>query len=357
MESSANRAVARISRRSLLASLAWPAYALADAPNDAVNVRRLGAIGDGVADDTEALIRAHADGRPVFYPHPPRYYRITRYLPVISSVFGETSEIRIVQNGQSETSVFRIVKNEHPLIIQGMVLDGAYSGGDHGEYSAGVQMYGARDVRIVHNTIKNQYGDCVYAGSSIDRVSSRNIVIQDNVLLNPRRCNVAVVCGENVSILGNRMEKSVDYVAAIDLEPNPNGFDQVVGVTINRNVFDVVGTFLAASVNTGRPNTSLVVSRNRGRAIRFCYISSSAVVRHALFSENTFSANTADGVMFQVENARNLTVVDNVDNTKCRSWAYRSVTLDDTQAWFQRNSFCGPLPAPRLRPRRWLGAG
>ena len=354
MEEPASKTAMRLSRRAALAALIWPALASArtgrDAPRDAVDVRRFGAVGDGVADDTEALIRAHADGRPVFYPRPPRFYRTTRVVPLSSSAFGEMSEIRIAQDGTTSRCVFRITENQRPVAIEGFVLDGGYSGGSQSEFSAGVVMLGARDVSVAGNVIKNQYGDCVYIGSSRDAVTSRNILIRDNVLLNPRRCNVAVVCGENVSILDNRMEKSVDYVSAIDLEPNLNNFDRVTGVTVKGNAFNAIGVFLLAGVNTGRPNTGLVVTRNRGRAKQFFHITDTAMIRGALVSENSFTANHPDGGMFLWVNARDMTVVGNIDNTPCRPWAYRSVSLWDTRASFRKNRFCGPLPAPSLTP-------
>ena len=46
---------------------------------DTVNVRNFGAVGDGVTDDTQAIILAHATGQPVFYPY--GIYKYVGYFP------------------------------------------------------------------------------------------------------------------------------------------------------------------------------------------------------------------------------------------------------------------------------------
>jgi hypothetical protein len=54
---------------------------------------------------------------------------------------------------------------------------------------------------------------------------------------NPRRCAVAVIHVNGLSITGNTMQKSNNFVTTIDVEPNPNGIDNVWNVTIDHNTF------------------------------------------------------------------------------------------------------------------------
>lgn len=328
------------SRRTLvlavLGQLATPAIAVPSA--DLVDVVKLGARGDGVADDTEVLAAAHASGRPVFYPRPRRFYRITRPILVKGDVQGDRARMVSVQDGSAKTTLFQIVENERPITIRGMALDGGYSGGGLGEYSAGIDIAAGREVTIEDNVILNMYGDCIYVGSKHRNQGSSAVRIRRNLLANPRRCNVAVVCAEDIVIERNRLVKSADFVAAIDLEPNRNGFDSVRGVTIADNLFDVAGRFLETSNHNAQPISKIDVLRNKGRGRVFFYSSPSAELLSAQVSRNRFVATAAHGAMLDWASVRDAMVLDNIDETPPRK-GYRSVRFTGVEARLSGNRF------------------
>jgi polygalacturonase len=276
-------------RRVLLAAL--PALTLAPpalaAPAGLLDVRSFGARGDGKTDDTQALRAAHAAGKPVWYPRPAAYYRITGVIEVTASVSGDSAEIRCLQDGSIEKSIFRVRRNRTPLTITGMVLNGLHRGQTRGgQWSMGVLLAGARNVTITRNVIRAPYGDCVYLGNLDQKLACRNIRITENQLLDPRRCCVAVVCGDTVLISGNTLRKPNDFVGTVDLEPDGNGFDYVTRVQVLDNRVETVGDFFVAAGNNGVPSQGVVVRGNRGRWKRFSHITESARLVAPVFADN-----------------------------------------------------------------------
>ncbi|HWF64120.1 MAG TPA: glycosyl hydrolase family 28-related protein [Rhizomicrobium sp.] len=335
-----------VSRRSVVCGITAPfilpslGSADEETPGGFVSVRAFGAKGDGVTDDTEALIRAHSSGKPVFYPRTDGFYRISHVLPATTSARSNGAEIRIVGDGTHPKTIFRVTDNAAPIEISGLVLDGGYkSGGSvNAQWSHGIDLSGARNVAVSGNIIQNTFGDCVYVGSANDKIASNNIQVRANKLLHPFRCNVAVVCGENVVIENNICMKEIDFVAGIDLEPDVNGFDFVRRVKILNNRFYAVGRFITAGVNNGTENTDLLVSRNQGQALEFVRTWKDALLRNATITRNTFSATSSKGVMLNLD-AMDGKVADNVDNTACGD-GYKSLIVHDCAISVSENKFC-----------------
>jgi hypothetical protein len=336
-----------ISRRAVIGAVATP-YVLRSLDVFAepiplsdgfVSVRKFGAVGDGTSDDTDALMHAHASGNPLFYPKSYAFYRTSHVLTVRAPISSNGAEVRTVGNGSYQKTIFQVVANNRPIKISGFVLDGGYKEGTQGEWSHGIALTGANNVTVTKNIIQNTYGDCVYVGSGNARIASNNILIQGNKLLHPRRCNVAVVCGDGVTIEGNVCAKELDYVSGIDLEPDVNQFDYVRRVRILNNQFDSKGRFITAGVNNGIENTDLLVSGNRGRALEYFQAYRNALLRNATIARNIFSATSATGVMLKLENVHGF-VSDNVDATACGG-GYHSLDLYNCKLSLERNKFCG----------------
>jgi len=317
-----------------------PLRALADSslPDGSVSVTAFGAKGDGVTDDTDSLVHAHRSGKPVFYPRTEAFYRISHVLSVAASTSSNGAEIRIIGDGMHPKTIFRVSANSKPITISGFILDGGYTGGTLGEWSHGVDLSGAKNVTVTGNTIRNPYGDCVYVGSANSAVASTNIQIRNNKLLNPRRCNVAVVCGENVAIEGNVCVKQVDYVTAIDLEPDVNGFDYVRQVSISRNHFSAKN-FISAGVSNGVDNTGLSIIGNEGRAQVFFHGWENARLRNVAVMQNRFTTTAPIGIMLFLEGIRGGVVSNNVDQSMC-GFGYRSIEIRNCDISLSRNEFC-----------------
>ena len=252
----------------------------APSPSDPswVNVRAYGAVGDGVADDTAAFRSAAATGKNLFVPAPPVAYRLTGVVQIQSSVYGDGSMPEIRMDGsdgdpdQGTThNIFLVQGYQGPgLVLNGLHLNGQWDGsGTNGEWAHGVNINASSNVTVQFCNIERAYGDDVFVGSFSTTVSN-NIVVQNNTLSNPRRCNVAVNNATGVTIRNNSVVKTGTYVAAIDLEPDPLGFQFVRGVSIDGNAFNVVAQEYGAgaiSLNSpsGNPSSGDVsVTNNRG---------------------------------------------------------------------------------------------
>ena len=204
-------------------------------PSDAVDVRAFGAIGDGLTDDTAALVRAHRSARPLLYPKTASFFRTTQTLDIRADVYGRGGEIRRRGDGSGDGALFRVWADPPGLTISGLVLDGEYDEGTAGEWSHAIDCRSARGLSVRNNVIRRPYGDCVYLGVDSALTPCSDVLIENNVLLHPRRCTVAVISADRVRISRNDIASRHGYVAAIDLEPNLDGADRIHGVAIGRH--------------------------------------------------------------------------------------------------------------------------
>lgn len=260
---------------SLAAAAAARGVTSAVPAEDRVSVLDLGARGDGIADDTEAFARAAATGKVVVVPRPRAHYRITRTIRLQASIVGEGRPlVRMYGAAGQETHAMLEVRGYRGpgLVIRGLHLDGQWDGaGTAGEWSHNVMVKGSRNVTIEDNVLERPYGDNVLIGGEGVPEPSEHVVVRRNRLLEPRRCAVAVISARGVRIEENVIRRRSTYVAAIDLEPNPNGLDAVWDVAITGNDLDVAG--IAVQVFTFRdrspPSGRVTVSGNTARAARF----------------------------------------------------------------------------------------
>jgi hypothetical protein len=252
-----------------------------------VDVRAFGAVGDGVADDTAAFRAAAATGKDLFVPRPRVAYRLTRFVPLRSSIRGDGSLPTLRMDGadgdpdQGHTRNLLVIDGYTGpgLTVSGLRLDGGWDGvGQAGEWSHAIRVTSSRNVTIEDNVLERPYGDCVfighYTGGPGPAFAPSRIAVRNNTLSRPRRCAVAIVSGSGVTVSDNRIVKTNDYVAAVGLEPDPLGYQHVEDVTITGNAFDVAPIAHgggAVSLNDPLGNEAaprsgnVTISRNHGR--------------------------------------------------------------------------------------------
>lgn len=250
-----------------------------------VDVRDHGAVGDGIADDTAAFRAAAATGKGLFVPRPKVAYRLTGYVALRASVRGDGSLPTIRMHGADGDpdqghgrNIFVIHGYTGPgLAVRGLRLDGGWDGVEaRGEWSHAIRVTSSRNVVVEDNVIERPYGDCVFIGHYAGTTPSfapADVIVRNNVLSRPRRCAVAIVSGTRIAVTGNRIVKANDYVAAIDLEPDPLGYQHVDGVTITDNELDVAPIAFGGGAvslhdpagNRAAPRSgNVVIARNRG---------------------------------------------------------------------------------------------
>jgi hypothetical protein len=243
-----------------------------------VDVTSFGAVGDGVTDDTAAFTTAAATQKNLRIAKPPVHYKLTGRVRVYGSVVGDGSmpEIRMYgADGQETHTIFEVRDYTGTgLVFSGLHLDGQWDQvSADGEWSHLIAIKGSKNVTIENNLLERPYGDCILLGGEGDPSPSENIVIQDNQMDQPRRCDVALISAKNVSIEQNVIRKENGYVSAIDLEPNPNGIDFDQDVSISNNEFHVLGAAIMLYRPPGNPPSGgVTISGNTGDAGVFFYV-------------------------------------------------------------------------------------
>lgn len=246
---------------------------------DVANVQAFGATGDGVTDDTEAFRAAAATGKPIVVPRPAAHYKLTGTVRIGSSIRGDGSYPLVRMhgtNGQESKAMLAIIDYAGPgLTVSGLHLDGGWDlASANGEWAHNVMVKGSENVTIEDNVLERAEGDNVLLGGEWNPKPSRNVVIRDNQLLTARRCAVALIWANGVTITGNTIQKPNTYVTAIDAEPNPNGYETVWNLTITNNQFDTAaGAVMLYNMPGNAPaggiGGNVTVTGNRGRAAFF----------------------------------------------------------------------------------------
>jgi parallel beta-helix repeat protein len=226
------------------------------APAGAVSVRDFGAVGDGQADDTAALVRAVAALRPggtLWFPAGTyRYGAVLRVQAAGATLAGAPGAVLESINHEQQA----IVVQANDVTVQGLRLTGAtvrrysaieqtrvtlyfVSGGvvrnvqiDSGS-AAGIMVWGSTDYLIENNVVRNTRADGIHQtqGSRRGRVVGNRLqnvgddciavvsyrpsgLISGDVVVSGNECvgglarGLAVVGGENVRLENNRIVES-----------------------------------------------------------------------------------------------------------------------------------------------------
>lgn len=223
----------------------------------------------------QAALRAAAvANKPLLIPATAAFYRIDAPLQVATSVMGVMGRPTIKQTTASGTStgnVFQLGKDVRAW-LSNLRLVGTHppGGGGTGEHGHNIALNGVNGVTIADNLLENPQGDNIYGSGN-----SRNVLIANNTMKNPRRCGVAMIYVDSWAIRDNVIDKQVNYVSGVDFEPNADpdttnrvevGYNKFIMNNRTRGQYGSDGRAISAWQNNKvtRPGSSLFMHHNYG---------------------------------------------------------------------------------------------
>jgi hypothetical protein len=215
-------------------------------PSWTTNVVTAVCAGDGIADDTgclQAAANAARDqGKALVIPYKPAFYRITGPVTIFGSVggVGGMPTIRQTSTSGSATGVVLTLARGMTGWVHNLHLLGTFGGSATGEWAHDIDVGSVSGVTIRGNLLENAMGDAIGTDASKwdGGLTSSNVLVDGNTIVNPRRCGVAFIYNQRSWVVTNNVfDKQVNYVSAIDFEPE-GGTMVDIEVAYNRFVMN-----------------------------------------------------------------------------------------------------------------------
>jgi hypothetical protein len=214
-------------------------------PSWSSNVVTAACAGDGATDDTACLQAAanaaKSQGKALVIPATASFYRITGPITVATSVGGVGGMPTLKQTNTAGGGAQKIL-----ILAPGMTgwiwnlhLVGTFNGSNAiTESGHNIDVGNVNGVTIKGNLLENAQGDAVSSDiSQFDGgTQAQNVLVDGNTMRNPYRCAVGFIWNQrDWVVMNNVIDKQVNYVSGIDVEPESGG--SVQGLEIGYNKF------------------------------------------------------------------------------------------------------------------------
>ena len=221
-----------------------------------INVKDFGVLGDGVVNDTNALIKAfefaqknETISKTIIFPkgvylvngesisNKSEYGRLRVPSNTIIDLCG--SEIKMIKNNSTNSSIFRIINKENIEIKNG-TFHGDFDNGNYvlGEWSFGVSVQDSKNIIVKDSSFYNFRGDGIYfsyVGTTEN--ANDNILIKNCLVDTVHRNGISITRGKNVIIDGCTIRNTTgnSLGAGIDIEPDHDNEDEYVQYLVLSN--------------------------------------------------------------------------------------------------------------------------
>jgi parallel beta-helix repeat protein len=189
-----------------------------------INVRNIGAIGNGLQDDTSAIqtaIDQISNGGTVLIPDGVYLIDTKKHIKLKSNMslkLTSGATLKAIENDLSNYSILRLEKLENVKVMGGTLQgDRSQHHGVDGEWGMGLEIYASKNILITGVNAIDNWGDGFYVGNQ-----SKNIIFDSVVADNNRRQGMSITSAEDV-IVKNSIFKNTNGALpmdGLDLEPN-----------------------------------------------------------------------------------------------------------------------------------------
>ncbi len=218
-------------------------------PDWSSNVVTASCAGDGQTDDTaclQAAANAARDQRkPLVIPATSAFYRINGPFTVYGSVAGVGGTPTIKQSSTSGAyPMQKMITLARGMTgwVYNLHLVGTFDGSNPiTEQGHQIDVGTVDGVTIKDNLLESAMGDAVSTdvSASDGGTVSQNVLVDGNTIRNPYRCAVAFIYNQqNWVITNNVIDKQVNYVSGIDIEPEHGGVVNHVEIAYNQFVMN-----------------------------------------------------------------------------------------------------------------------
>jgi parallel beta-helix repeat protein len=213
-----------------------------------INVKNMGAKGNGSHDDTAAIQAAvnalPSSGGTVYVPAGRYMINAVKSISLRSHtrlLMDANATLQVIPNGQSRYEVIKVVKASNVRIQGGnLVGDRSRHKGSTGEWGYGIQILGAKNVLVQNVKISNFWGDGMWIGGighGGSLVRADYVTVNGVVSSNNRRQGLSIGPSQHVYIVNSTFKDThgTKPEAGIDIEPGSQG--PVNTIRLERNTF------------------------------------------------------------------------------------------------------------------------
>lgn len=218
------------------------------AAKNVYDVRKSGAKGDGITDDTLAIqsliTTIGLNGGGVLYI-PKNYIFITDVLNLKSNMIVNGGGTLKFKN-DTTAFAFLVLDDLTNVVIEDVIFDGNVANQSAWiEFRHSIQVYGSTNVKIRNCLFKNTIGDCIYISHNGNLVKSENVSVYENSFIGTsvNRDGVTIIHAKNVKVHHNyfyHMGRDT-MPGGIDIEPDSVN-ESVTNVLISDNIIVGGGT-------------------------------------------------------------------------------------------------------------------
>ncbi|MFE3976613.1 MULTISPECIES: right-handed parallel beta-helix repeat-containing protein [unclassified Peribacillus] len=202
---------------------------------DRVSVETFGSEKNDAIDDTRgiqnAIDYAHENGfEEVFFPKGLYLLDAIKTIRLKSNItlkFDDGTVLQALPNDSESYEIISIKNVENVSLIGKVIIIGERSKhiGETGEWGFGISIRGSENVYIENPTIRDNWGDGIYIGSTESKNYSKDVTIINPIIENNRRQGITVISAINLEIKNPKVFNTNGTPPAfgIDFEPNNKG--------------------------------------------------------------------------------------------------------------------------------------